>query len=178
MALLLWLVVSSSVIVDALAEAGGRPALVVRLHGAEATVDADQRRLEEHVGLAFHVGSEVDHDGLRDHASRGDAVVAASARPSRLGVVLDALDDLAPTALSVDSYGGRVRATSAVPTPETIDSVRGRIEDVGGAIRLVAPSMEGRAAELGTRPRRGEQALVDGLRAAFDPGGVLWPARL
>ncbi|MBT8487519.1 MAG: FAD-binding oxidoreductase [Gemmatimonadetes bacterium] len=168
---------ASSVIVDALAAAGGRPALVVRLHGAEATVAADQRRLEEHVGLTFRVDSGVDHAGVRDHASLGDVLLAASARPSRLGAVLDALDALTPTALSVDSYGGRVRAASAVPTGEVIDSVRSRIEDVGGALRLFAPSMDGRAAELSTRPRPGEQALVEGLRSAFDPGGVLWPAR-
>lgn len=168
---------ASSVIVDALAETGGRPALVVRLHGAEATVDADQRRLEDHVGLPFNIGSRMDATAVRDHASRGDAVLSATARPSRLRDVLDAVQELAPTALSIDGYGGRIRATSAVPTADAIDSVRRRVEGFGGALRLFAPSMDGRDAELGSRPRPGEQALIDGLRAAFDPGGVLWPAR-
>ncbi len=168
----------SSVLVDALEEADGRPALVVRLHGAEATVDADQRRLEEHLGATFRVVPDMDRAALRDHAGTGDAMIIASARPSRLEVVVEALGDLQPTALAVDSYGGRVRATAPVPARDAAEGVCRRIEGVGGAVRFHAPTMGGEAVRLGTGPRPGEAALIEGLRSAFDPGGVLWPARL
>lgn len=168
----------SSVVVDALREAGGRPALVVRLHGALETVDADQALLENHVATAFRDGSDVDLASVRDRAGEGDVRVTASSRPSRLAEVLDALEALEPVELALDSHGGRVRVVASVTDPEAFRRVRERIEGVGGAMRVAAPAMAGQAADLGSRSSPGERALVDGLRTAFDPGEVLWPTRV
>lgn len=166
----------SSVIVDRLPEADGRPALVVRLHGAQETVDADQRRIEEHMGVSFQNGSEVDLVGVRDHAGEGEMVVWVSSLPSRLSTVLQALEALEPAALFVDTYGGLLRMTCSSAPPDAVVQARRRIEAVGGALRVFAPAIEGRAAELGSRPSAGEASLIQGLRRAFDPGEVLWPA--
>lgn len=168
----------SSVVVDALAEVGGRPALIVRLHGALETVDADQARLEDHIGRTFRGGSDVDLGRVRDRAGAGEVLVTVSARPSRLGEVLDALNGLDPAELLLDSYGGRVRILTPVTTPETFHRARELVESAGGAMRVAAPSMAGQAAGLGSRPSAGEVALIAGLRNAFDPGEVLWPARI
>jgi len=129
------------------------------------------------VGATFR-NTTVDAATLRDHAAEGEAAVTASTRPSRLAGVVEALNELAPAALNIDSYGGRVRATLAVPDPSAVDAVRRRIEELGGALRLFAPAMGREAFRVSTRPRGGEAVIIEGLQTAFDPDGVLWPARL
>ena len=57
---------ASVVVVDALGP-DGSAALLVRLHGAEAAVDADQARLEAHLGTSLERGSAIDLAAARDH---------------------------------------------------------------------------------------------------------------
>ncbi len=167
----------STVIVDSLAEAGGRPALVLRLHGAAETVDADRATLETHTDATFQRHDHLDLAAVRDHAGEGEAIIVATARPSRLTTVVEAMGALEPTGLFIDPYTGRVRAAAALPDLEVVGEVRTRIESADGALRLDAPKLDGEAWRQGTRPSAGEATIIDGLRTAFDPGGVLWPAR-
>lgn len=181
----------SSMMVDRFDAAGGGPALVVRLHGALATVDADQARLEEHVGRSFETlgdaGMEAAAptddvaaalDALRDHASDHEVVLAASARPSRLGELLEALEPLEPEALAVDTYAARVRAGVGSVDHGLLSEARSAIERVDGAFRLArgGASRGGERAGAST-PSGREAALTGRLVRAFDPEGVLWPAR-
>lgn len=182
---------ASSVIVDRLEAAGGAACLVVRLHGARATVDAEQRRLEDHVGFSFEtlgdVGVEAG-DGvaaaetrevlnvIADHATAHEAVAWASALPTRLENVVHALRRHEPETIAVDTYSGWVRAGTSVARLDGFEVTRGVVEAMGGAVRVQASG----AADLlrtGSVPTDGEVRLIEGLRSAFDPEGVLWPAR-
>lgn len=186
---------ASCVVVDRLEATGGSPAVVVRLHGAARTVDTEQGRLEDHLGVPLEtwadVGAEAgasqDPSGrasalleaVRDHASDHEAVIHASALPSRLLGVLDALEALEPDAVAVDTYSGFVRAGV---DPARLDGgladTRAAVERLGGAVRVdVSGALGAYPAASGSHPSEGEALLIERLRSAFDPEGVLWPAR-
>lgn len=160
-------------------EAAGKAALVVRLHGARETVDADQKRLEAHVGTSFREAPALDLDAVRDHAAEADVVLLASALPSRLPKVLEALDACGPEALHVDSYGGLARAALSADAVDALPRLQAAMEALDGALRVSVSSRGGPAASapVGTEPSLGETALIRGLRDVFDPRGALWPAR-
>ncbi|MDX1494076.1 MAG: FAD-binding oxidoreductase [Longimicrobiales bacterium] len=169
----------SSVLVDRLPGESGKAALVVRLHGARDTVDADQERLERHVGHSFREAMSLDVDGLRDHAADGEVVVLASSLPSRLPSVLEALASCRPAAIHADSYGGRVRAALPADAAEALPGLQKTMESLDGALRVSVTAKGGPEASApgGTEPTLGEAALIRGLYEAFDPRGALWPAR-
>jgi glycolate oxidase FAD binding subunit len=154
--------------------------LLVRLHGATPTVDADQRTLESHVGLTFEVRSGAPAEALlrsaRDGGTSGAVVIEASARPSRMPALWPAVREAGPADMVIDTYGGRVRASF----PELDAAGAGRLtrafEDQGGALRVVRAG-EPAVAAAGSRPSDDQLVLTDRLRTAFDPEGVLWPAR-
>lgn len=166
----------SCVVVDRLEAVGGRAALLVRLHGAEATVDADRKSLEAHVGVSFDEVGALDTTVIRDHAADGAATVTASCLPSRLPDLLAALEALQPRAMLVDSYGSLVRVDASATPAEAIAEVRRAVEGLGGALRTFAPGTDHDAVG-DTPPSAGEVELIRRLREAFDPQEVLWPAR-
>jgi len=170
---------ASCVVVDRAEAFDGAAALVVRLHGAERTVEADRRTIEGYLGIALETVdlSERLLDEIRDHAANGDTILVANARPSRLGELLGALADLDPSAVHVDAYAGRVRL--ALPSFETaaIADATESIELIGGSTRIVRSPGAENPVGVGSTPSKDEADLVRSLYTCFDPEGVLWPAR-
>jgi glycolate dehydrogenase FAD-binding subunit len=174
----------STVIVDSSDQLGGDAAMVLRLHGASTTVEADRATIEAHVGIAFEeVG---DPRGLlrevRDRGAEGPVVVEASARPSSLGEILSALESLSPSALMIDGYGARGRASMASLDTEAVVRATRSLEECGGALRVASTgrsvaSVGAAVAQLGSCPAAAVIDLTSRLETAFDPQGVLWPGR-
>jgi glycolate oxidase FAD binding subunit len=155
---------------------GRRARLLIRLHGAEATVEADQRTLERHCGVTFARETESPAGELRDHAATGDVVLLISVLPSRLGDALGALAELEPDALTADTYRGSVRAVINVTAARAAGRLRARVEALGGALSArVARGIDADVAVSAVPPPAA--ALTKRLEAAFDPEGVLWPCR-
>ena len=167
----------SAVVVDAAGSPEGDAALLVRLHGARETVDADQRRLEHHLGGPMEPLDPTQWAGASDHADDHDVVVEASCLPSRLADVLEAVRALEPESVFLDGYAAMIRAGLSHTTAEVLVKARERIEAAGGALRIrsrrVDPGLEAAA----SRPTAGEDRLIRRLQAAFDPVEVLCPAR-
>lgn len=177
---------SSTDAADAVGRGGGPvgrsesgPTLLVRLHGAEETVDDDQRRLEAHVGTRFRTLSEPTSvvEGVRDRAADHDVVINASVLPSRLSDALSALAPFGAEAAVVDSYDGFVRLGASAVEAGLLADVRREIEALGGATRVESSAPDVDASAGSTTPSDAERVLIGRLQEAFDPGGVLWPAR-
>lgn len=170
---------ASCVVVDGTEAFDGAAALVVRLHGAEKTVEADRRTIEGYLGVAFETVDLSDRllATVRDHAADGATVLVANARPSRLGEVLRALDDLDPSSVHVDAYAGRVRVAIPRFDGTGIAAATESIELVGGSTRVVRSPGSESPAGVGSTPSKDEADLVRSLYSCFDPEGVLWPAR-
>lgn len=165
--------------VSCLVTDAGDPTLVVRLHGAPSTVAADRGTIESHVGVSFEVETADGAAELlaraRDHAM-GAVVVEASARPSRVASLLTAAEALVPSGTVIDGYGGRVRLALRSVSEEALRSFTAQVEKLGGAVGIVRATPPSLSAAASV-PSPDEAALVDRLRHAFDPEGVLWPAR-
>jgi glycolate oxidase FAD binding subunit len=170
-----------SCVVWAGAAGGGGARLSVRLHGAEATVEADRRTLEAHVGVEFFVsegrgwgGDTGPSPGQPATSIAPETVLAVSVLPSRLPEAVTAVEPLHPIALSIDTYAARMHIALAGAPAEGIMALRDRVESLGGALAVErAPPGE---APVGwaSRPSDAERELEHGLTRAFDPEGVLW----
>jgi glycolate oxidase FAD binding subunit len=154
--------------------------LLVRLHGAASTVAADRVTLQAHLGRELQAAEPADAGALleviRDHASGADTVVEASVRPSRLQELLRAAEHLPTEAIVVDTYAGRVRLGLAAVDAAELGRFTSKADELGGAVAMHRAS-RGQSASAGSEPSADESALVGRLRDAFDPRGVLWPAR-
>jgi FAD/FMN-containing dehydrogenase len=162
-----------SLVVQAPARALGAPAaLLVRLHGARPTVDADQRTLERHCGVSFErVSDPVVALEARDGADGPDAC-NVSVLPSRLGEALSAVerawtDSGASGAVVADAYLGQARVTGV--TDDAAGKLRAAVERLGGSLTGSGP-LEGASTAI-------ESEIVGGLERVFDPSGALWPCR-
>jgi len=164
---------------------GRGAALVVRLQGASAAVDADEVRI--------FAGAKVEplrSEGERtadlfaraaDHAATGALVVRGTALPAALGGAISAVAEALPgCAIAGDVMSGRVRA--ALAETGRIDAfaltvLRRRFEALGGSLTLERASRE-LAAQVGVYGDRGRAgALGAAIRTRFDPEGVLAPGR-
>ena len=158
---------------------GDTNALVVRLHGAPGTVDADQATIEAHLGRTFQVIEEDRADSLlsdlRDTCGGGARSLELSVLPSRLGDLVPGLVELNAGPFVIDSYGGRLRIDGDGLGPDDVATMREAVEALGGALRVVRWDADDRPA--GTAAREAELRLAGRLESIFDPGGVLWPAR-
>ena len=171
--------------------------LVVRLHGALATVDVDQGVIERHTGGDFESMSHDDASvaiGADTPIVEGVRVVI-SARPSRLPNVLAAIEAAGSTFVRADCYAASVEATFSSPSSSTrsetddapagdrlelserLATLRREVESVGGAVSIGSAPRDIDPIGLETRPRPAEAALAEKVRAVFDPKGVLWPSR-
>jgi glycolate oxidase FAD binding subunit len=155
----------------------GRARLLVRLHGAEATVEADQKTLESHCSVTFERAPAAGADDARDHATAGDVVFLVSVLPSRLGEALTAIGELAENpAIHVDTYRGSFRVAVGSDEARRASKLRARIEALGGALGArVARGVDLDVSVSSVSPPAA--ALTKGLEDVFDPGGVLWPSR-
>lgn len=182
---------ASTVLVDRLegSNGDGRAALIVRLHGALATVDADAASLQSHVGADFEILSEDRHAAVlevtRDRAADAPMVVTLSVRPSRLGGLLAGLAPLEPAGVVIDSYGGGVRVGLTDFDGPALAKVWAEVQRLDGAMRIrgsvpdaaFQEGAPGAAVISVAEPSERIAKLKDRIRAAFDPAGVLWPAR-
>jgi glycolate oxidase FAD binding subunit len=172
----------SSVLVDEVAALPGGPraaALLVRLHGAEATVEADRATLQAHLGRDLE---NVDAaasvlEEVRDRGADGPVVIEASARPSRLRSLLTALEALGAEALVLDTYAGRARLGGRTLDPGAFTRAKEAVERLGGALRVVRAPDRDAAALRGSAPSADEARLTMRLRSSFDPQDTLWPGR-
>lgn len=194
---------ASSVLVSEADASGGGAALLVRLHGARPTVDADQRTFERAIGRPVEV---VDEDVTRvtraacdlfaggeseseSRSGNGAATMAAggaalgigtaSAPAHRLGNLLSALDStLGRVPFSCDAYSGTVRFGFDGGHVPALATLRRAVEALGGSLGVErAPG--GAMSDLGdavSTPSAGEAKLTARVRAVFDPTGVFWPS--
>jgi glycolate oxidase FAD binding subunit len=158
----------------------GGAALLVRLHGARPTVDADQATLERHAGIAF----ERPADGpalvekAREHAAAGVVSLRLSLLPSRLfeglAIVCDAFGDVA---VAADAYGGSARVATDEVDDQVIEAARDGVETLGGTLTVASAGGGRDRNELGSRASADELELAGRLEEVFDPAGVFWPCR-
>ncbi len=159
-------------------EPGGGAALVVRLHGAEGAVQADQARLQQHTGIVFEAlegpaAANLAHH-LRDHSFGHPMVLRLAALPSRLVEVLAIARTLPHAALLADVMAGRMRVGMPAVPPRVVESVtecRTAIQEMGGT--LVIESAPPDVASATAAPPGEIFDLVEGLRASLDPHGTL-----
>jgi hypothetical protein len=151
------------------------------LHGAEATVEADQRTLEAHVGVEFVVsegrgwgGDAGPTPGQPATTTAPETVVAVSVLPSRLPEAVAAVESLHPIGLSIDTYAARMRITLAGAPTDGIMALRDRVESLGGALAVERAPPGKDPAGWASRPSDAERELEQGVTRAFDPEGVLW----
>jgi glycolate oxidase FAD binding subunit len=182
--------VSSVLVAGMGGESGAR--LLVRLHGAEATVDADQRTLERHCGVAFEIHREPGTAlvAARDHAADGELGLVISVLPSRLPQAFAAVEELLdPRALVADTYRASIRLNVAAAAAPSVGRLRARIEAIGGVLFARAAAAADRAVNgdvnsdvnlrvLASSVPAAAAALTKSLEQVFDPTGALWPCRL
>ena len=159
----------------------GRSALVIRLHGAESTVDADQATLETHLGRSFDRDTGAS-DGatrilseLQDLGAAEDRCIEVSVLPSQLSGVVSAAAGAGLAPMVVDSYAGRIRIGRSDLGVDGVGTLREAAEEAGGALRIVR--WAGADSPPGTPQSAAAAMLSERLESIFDPGGVLWPAR-
>lgn len=156
----------------------GPPRLVVRLHGAADSVEADGRTLEDHTGASFRVSDAEEAraavDAGRD-GGMGTVTLRIAGLPACLGEMLGVLEtELDGAGVAADVLAGRIRVGVEELSPEALGSLRARMEEVGGSVRVEACGEE-LAGEVGVTGRR-DAALAElarGLKGVFDPGGTL-----
>ncbi|HSW28942.1 MAG TPA: FAD-binding oxidoreductase [Longimicrobiales bacterium] len=176
-------VVPASAVLMSPGPGGGGSALVVRVQGAGAAVEADVGKLlGPSLGLAASLrGTEAQRtfEAVRDHAARHTLVLRGFALPGLLAEVLSAVQDAVPVAaLAADVMSGRVRVgVESGVEAASLTRLRARLEALGGSLVVERGAPEllagfpaygsaGKAAELGRA-----------LRVRFDPLGVLSPGR-
>lgn len=170
----------SSVLVEPAPAHPAGAALLVRLHGAEPTVEADRKTLERHCGVAFERtgGTDASLSAVRDHAAHSDTTLSLSIRPSQLGDALSVVSEvLGGVSLAADTYKATVRVALEAIDPEAVDRVRARIESLGGSLSVRTTRKNLNALGLGSRPSPAVVELTRRLGEVFDPQGVLWPSK-
>lgn len=190
---------ASSVLVSEADASGGGAALLVRLHGARPTVDADQRTFERAIGRPVEVVNEdvtmvaraarEVFAGGESGSGNGAATVTdggaalgigtASAPAHRLGNLLSALDStLGRVPFSCDAYSGTVRFGFHGGHVPALATLRRALEALGGSLGVerapggAAPDL----ADAVSMPSAAEAKLTTRVRTVFDPTGVFWPS--
>jgi glycolate oxidase FAD binding subunit len=158
---------------------GGGAALVVRLHGAKSTVDADQATLERHASVTFERVSDAGPflEAARDYATRG-VTVLLSVLPSRLFEAIAAAGRrLGDVSVAGDGYAGWARVSVGAVEPAALTALRDDVEALGGALSVVSAGSSPEVRALGSRSSQEERDLAARLEQLFDPSGALWPCR-
>ena len=153
-------------------------ALIVRLHGAKPTVEADQRTLEHYAGVSFDL--ETSHgllESIQNHAAEGKTRLIASVLPTQIPEVVSALGQISHAGIAVDTYAGRARFSAGDVSLEELYALRKTVEALGGSLTVWAA--EGaHETVLSTRKSDVVEALGSRLERVFDPKGVMWRQRL
>ncbi len=176
-------VVPASAVLLSPGPAGVGSALLIRVQGASAAVEADVAKLlGRSVDMArSQQGSEAQRtfETARDHAARHPLVLRGFALPGLLPEVLSAVHDAAPVAaLAADVMSGRVRVgVEASADVVALERLRARLEALGGSLVVERGAPELLAGFPTYGPGGKRAALGRALRARFDPGGVLSTGR-
>ena len=171
------IVPASAVVVDRL-PTSDTPGLALRLHGSKVTVDADQRSLEDHLGVKLAtVDDPVSFvEGVSERCGAETVVVRLSTSPSHFGGFLELADGDAVSSVALDPYGARGRVAFADSEAATSSGLLERAASDGAWAVERAPAdsvlwLDEPAVS------DGERALIEGLHRTFDPQGILWPTR-
>ena len=155
--------------------------LLVRLHGAQVSVDSDQKSLEKHTSVSFEVRDSPEDQSLmleeRGGGMNTELAVRVWALPSRIDALLDVLKQVPGASLNADVYGGSVRAYLPEQISDIESSLTGLqkdIEELGGTMRALQIPAEVNASAYFTKPLADEGELASGLKRAFDPQSILW----
>ncbi|MEM7416601.1 MAG: FAD-binding oxidoreductase [Gemmatimonadota bacterium] len=151
--------------------------MVVRLHGAKSTVDADQRSLEAHLSVPL---AEVPWSGdfLASVADRGcdsTVVVRVSTLPSRLPGLCSMLEGQSISGLLLDAYGARGRIAFESDEAAVAADLGRVVTELGGALSIERAPSDSPVWALESRGSAGERMLADRLHRVFDPAEVMWP---
>ena len=161
----------------------GGSTLLVRLHGARETVDADQRTLESHAGVLFAVaeGSQATEllTATRDAGADAAIRLCLRALPSQLGALLHVARG--PMAgmneeLMADVIEGSARLAWSGATTDAalvIEELRSGAESLGGTVTVDRCPVGMDPAALSSRLSADAREIGEGVRRIFDPGGVL-----
>ena len=169
---------ASAVLLQPAGEIGAGAALMLRLHGAEATVDAEQAKLERHMRVQFEriQGDRVQAltRSARDHASRAPFVARVAVLPSHLAEVVRLLDRAPFADVTVDAYGGAVRIGLGPGELDFLPELHRRVESLGGTVGMERLPAGTDPAPLVSERSPEELDLTDRLQRVFDPRGALW----
>jgi glycolate oxidase FAD binding subunit len=164
-----------------LTSGAGSARLLVRLHGAAATVDAEQRRLEIHAGVAFQAADGTDGMDValaaRDSGLGAGVRVRLWALPSRLGELLDLATAVPDASTLADACGGSVTVSVPEVGPDaeaTFAELRAEVEALGGGTRALQLPSDLDPAAINSEASRAEAELAGRVRFAFDPDNALW----
>ena len=155
--------------------------LLVRLHGAQVSVDSDQKSLEKHTSVSFEVRDSPEDQSLmleeRGGGMNTELAVRVWALPSRIDALLDVLKQVPGASLNADVYGGSVRAylpEQILDIESSLTGLQKDIEELGGTMRALQIPAEVNASAYFTKPLADEGELASGLKRAFDPQSILW----
>ena len=155
--------------------------LLVRLHGAEDTVDADQQMLEAHAGVSFAATEGPNADALlgttRDAGGDAEVLLHACTLPSQLGALIDLIRGVLVGVNSVvvaDVAEGSARvAFSGAGLSDVVQAIRAGGEGLGGGVVVDRCPIDLSPAALSTPLSPAAREIGDGVKRIFDPGGVL-----
>ena len=159
----------------------GAASLLVRLHGAEETVDADQRTLEATAGVSFAAKEGEEAEELlattRDAGADAEVLLHASAQPSQLGALLDVIRGASAgidgVVVADVAEGSACVALSGAGISDALQAIRAGAEALGGTVAVERCPVDASPAALSTPLSPDAQEIVDGVKRIFDPGGVL-----
>jgi glycolate oxidase FAD binding subunit len=178
-------ILPASLVLSASGDAGSR--LLVRLHGARETVDADQRTLESHAGVVFAVaeGSQATEllTATRNAGAGADIQLCMRALPAQLGALLHeargpmaGMNDVSMVDVMADVIEGSVRLSWSGATTDAalvIEELRSGAESLGGTVTVDCCPVGMDPAALSSRLSADAREIGEGVKRIFDPGGVL-----
>jgi glycolate oxidase FAD binding subunit len=155
-------------------------ALVVRLQGARAGVDVEERVVLGAAADQAQSFSGVEAEPIlasaRDAATHGDVVLRVQALPTAMGDVLGALREALPdVGLAADVLSGRVRASADADavSADAVTDLRAHVRRLGGDV-VLERAPEELVESVGAYGDAGPVGAIRGkLRERFDPHGIL-----
>ena len=176
------IVPASAVVLGGVPEVGGGAGLLVRLHGAASSVEADGRTLREVMRGEVELLEGDDAAALMEvarDAGAGDpetGVAVASALPARMGDVLASVDSaLGAVPVVMDVMGGHARFAFGPGQVTALPELRRAMEATGGALGIERwASGTDPVADAVSSVGAGEAALAERVRRVYDAPGVFW----
>jgi glycolate oxidase FAD binding subunit len=164
---------------------GPREMLVVRLHGATATVASDRAALQRAAGADLREVDPSREDPhallarVRDAGTGGSLAFRQAGLPAELPVRWRAFRARLPGAdLHADLFSGLLRGSLEEASPETVGTVRAAAAVSRRPVLFTAVEPRLRDSVTPWSGRGVDQGLTERLTSRFDPFDVLAPGRL